>query len=559
MTAHDTDELSSERSMTRAKLLGGGLAAGGALALTGGLLAPAASARAGASAATTGGRLVFAVETAPFGFDPPKWWSLLEFTGVYAIFDRLLAVSHDGKHILPELAALPTVGSGGKSYTFHLRHGVKFHHGREMTADDVKYSLERIVDPKLESQGVSLYNTLPIVGYADLAAGKAKEAKGIKVVDPHTLRIQLEQPESALLDVLALPFASIVPRDVVEHVGAKQFNKAPVGSGPFVAKKVELASEVLLERNPAYWKPGVPHIDQVDWQVGVGSDLAVLRIEKGQADMMFEPVPKGAYHQIAGDPSLKKQLVVDVSNNVFYITLNIKHPALAKLAVRQAIASAVDKRRLVKTINGLGIPATGGLFSPLSPYYQPTIGYTHDPARARQLLAQAGYPNGFKVPYWAVNQTPYIEEGQTVQQDLKAVGIDVEFKSYDINAYNGIVVKNLPQIMQNTWELPYPHGSYVMDGGFTQAALKGGCCNFSSWVSPAFEKLAARAHRATSSDRIVALYKEMDRTVVHDEALWVPMFYPKVAMLVSKRVRGYSIPATPSGTVKFFADYALAA
>jgi ABC-type transport system substrate-binding protein len=109
--------------------------------------------------------------------------------------------------------------------------------------------------------------------------------------------------------------------------------------------------------------------------------------------------------------------------------------------------------------------------------------------------------------------------------------------------------------MENTWELPYPHGSYVMDGGFTKAALKGGCCNFSSWVNPRFERLAHAAHVATSSSRIVQLYKEMDRIVVHDETLWVPTFYPKVAMFTSKRVRGYAIPVTPQAQVKFFAKY----
>ena len=564
MTGHGSHEPLFDRPLTRRRLLRGALGAGGALALSGVFVEQAAttttrSRPTRSSAPTAGGRLVFAVETAPFGFDPPKWWSILEFCGVYAIFDRLLAVSDDGKRIVPELSALPTASPDGKKYTFRLRRGVKFHNGRELTADDVKYSLERIVVPDTASQGVSLYNTLPIVGYADVAAGKAKTAKGIQVVDRYTVSIQLEEPESALLDVLALPFASIVPRDVVERVGGKQFNKAPVGTGPFVAKKVVLASEVVLERNPSYWKPGVPRVDQVVWQIGVGSDIAVLRIEKGQADMMFEPVPKGQYAQIANDPNLKKQLVAALSNNVFYITLNTKHPALAKLQVRQAIASAVDKQRLVRTINGLGIPSTGGLFSPLSPYYQPGIGYPHDPVRAKQLLASAGYPNGFKVPFWAVNQTPYLEEGETVQQDLKAVGIDVDFKALDINAYNGQVVKNLPQIMENTWELPYPHGSYVMDGAFTQAALKGGCCNFSSWVSPAFDKLATAAHRSTDPARIVSLYKQMDRMVIHDQALWVPMFYPKVAMLVSKRVQGYSIPATPQAQVKFFAKYGLAA
>src|SRR5205823_7603068 len=136
-----------------------------------------------------------------------------------------------------------------------------------------------------------------------------------------------------------------------------------------------------------------------------------------------------------------------------------------------------------------------------------------------------GYAKGFEVPFWAVNQTPYVEEGQTVQQDLAAIGIRVGFKALDIQAYNAQVVKNLPQIMENTWELPYPHGSYVMDGGFTKAALTGGCCNFSSWVSPGFERLAHAAHVSSSLARIVQLYKQMDRIVVRAEALWVPAFY----------------------------------
>ena len=96
-----------------------------------------------------------------------------------------------------------------------------------------------------------------------------------------------------------------------------------------------------------------------------------------------------------------------------------------------------------------------------------------------------------------------------------------------------------------------------MDGAFTQAALKGGCCNFSAWVSPSFDKLAQAAHRTTSREKMIQLYKEMDRIAIHDEALWVPLLYPKRADLISKRVRGYAIPVTPTAIVKRLADYAV--
>ena len=114
-------------------------------------------------------------------------------------------------------------------------------------------------------------------------------------------------------------------------------------------------------------------------------------------------------------------------------------------------------------------------------------------------------------------------------------------------------------MLLNTWELPYPHGSYVMDGGFTEAALKGGCCNFSNWVSSDFEKLAKTAHESQDPAQVVQLYKEMDRIVVRDEALWVPMFYPKFATLISTRSHGYWVPSTPQEQARFFADYWLSA
>src|SRR5262249_32268399 len=151
------------------------------------------------------------------------------------------------------------------------------------------------------------------------------------------------------------------------------------------------------------------------------------------------------------------------------------------------------------------------------------------------------------VTFWGTNYTPWLEIGQTVQQDLATVGIRMKALAQPVNAWLAAIVKNPAGITENQWELPYPHGSYVMDGGFTRAALKSGCCNFSNFTNSKFDALAQEAHRATSTPQVVRLYKEMDRIVVKDEALWVPLFYPKYAELTSKRVRGVILsPSAPS-------------
>jgi ABC-type transport system substrate-binding protein len=320
-------------------------------------------------------------------------------------------------------------------------------------------------------------------------------------------------------------------------------------------KDSDLGRGATFVRNPSYWRSGLPYVDQVKWEVGVDPALSVLRIERGDQDMMIEPVPKGSVQQLLDSPALKNQLVIALINDVKYFTISLKVDALKSLQVRQAMAMAVDKERLVRTLHGLGQPAHGGLFSPLSPYYQEGLGYQHDPQSAKQLLDQAGLSGGLDVTFWGINQTPFLELGQTVQQDLGAIGIRVNYQPMVLEAFNAMVVSNPAGLIDNEWPLPYPHGSYVMDGGFTSAAISAGCCNFSNYTDTNFDQLALQAHRTSDTQQIISLYKQMDRIVVKDQALWVPMIYPKRADFVSKRLRGFWVPSTPSADTRFFAKY----
>jgi ABC-type transport system substrate-binding protein len=255
-----------EREITRRRFLGrlglGGLAllsGGGLLAACGGdgddgeAAPPAPPGTTGAAttgAATTaaatgaaetvagepvrGGTLIFSASSTPFGFDPARWFNTLSATGVFALFDPLLSLAWtENGEVGPGIAELPEVNAEGTLYTFALRPGVMFHHGREMTADDVKFTLERVVDPATASEAGSYYQTLGIVGTEDVLNERSKELTGVTVVDPLTLTVELEQPDSAFLYLLGLPFTGVVPRDVVEELGNDGFNLAPVGTGPF--------------------------------------------------------------------------------------------------------------------------------------------------------------------------------------------------------------------------------------------------------------------------------------------------------------------------------------
>jgi ABC-type transport system substrate-binding protein len=559
-----------ERPISRRRLLGS--AAGGTLALLGGggLLAACTGDGNGddasatdtgtgtgttAESATPGGTLVFGVESPPSGFDPAKWWNSLSWAGTIPVFNRLIRVTDDGG-VEPELVdALPEVNAEGTLYTFRLRPGVQFHHGRELTADDVKFSLERLVTPATGSEGGGLYTGLTIPGMEQLQDERANDLPGIKVVDDRTLTVELEQPDSVFLYLLGLPFAGIVPRDVVEDVSGEEFNFAPVGTGPYAMRDVQPSEGLVLERFADHWNQDVGFVDQVQWNIGVAPDLSILRIQDGEQDMMEEEVPAGSLAGVRDNPNLSAQFYEGTQNNILYITLSLKHDALKDLKVRQAIAHGVDRERLVRAYRGVGEPATGGLFSPLSPYFQEGLAYEFDQDMARQLLEEAGYGDGFDVPFWSGNFTPYKEIGETVTEDLKQLGINVDLNQMIREQWLAEVVKNPAGITNNQWELPYPHGSYVMDGAFTEAAIEAGCCNFSNYVSAEFDQLVAEAHRTSDEVELVELYKQMDTIAVKDEALWVPLVYPGLTMLVSERLKGYEIPTSPAAQQKFFERY----
>ena len=461
-----------------------------------------------AAAASTSDTVVLGMQTVPPGLDPQKWWNGACDQGTISIFDRLIEWGFvDSDTIMPGLAvAVPTPTNNGRTYTFKLRSGVTFHDGSPLTANDVKYTYERLVSPKLQAQAASLYTGFSLIGISEFLAGKSANIPGIEVVDPLTVAFHLEEPDSAFLGSFANTMAAIVPQSVVERVGETKFNWAPVGTGPYRITSVDLQRGITLERNPHYWQAGLPKAAGVDWQLNVDPQLSALRILQGTQDLMYEPCPAGVILQVRNNPTKEKQLVITPQNEVWFMSVSQRVPQLRSLDARKAIAMAIDKEKLHRVLLGIGSVANGGIFSPLSPYYQPSISYPYDPTTAKALLASAGVKSGFTVKAWSANYWPWTDMAQSVSEDLRAVGISVDYTPMSYNAYVNFTNPGPPGLMFFNWSLTASGGSGIIDSAFTQTAITEGCCNYPHWTYPGFDALAAEAHRDRVSqpdDRVV--------------------------------------------------------
>jgi peptide/nickel transport system substrate-binding protein/oligopeptide transport system substrate-binding protein len=505
--------------------------------------------------------LNFQMSTTIPGLDPQKWWNGAAGCGQFALFETLLMIDPYTQRLVPQLATgMPAVSNNGHRLTFTLRKGVKFTNGQPLTSADVKYSFERLVIPSFGAQAGSLYIPLGISGMADVLNQKAKTLSGITTPDPQTIVFDFDYPDSAFIWLISFNSAGVVPKSLVESVGFNHFNWHPVGTGPFTANVTNQQSQIQLKRNAGYWKPGVPSYAGVNWQMGVADTLSMIRIEAGQTDMMFDPVPAGYVAGVLNNPTYVRnhQVVKTPQDNCYWMSLSLKNPLFKDVRVRQAIAMAIDKARILQVMNGLGHIANGGFFSPLSPYYQDGLAYPYNPAKAKSLIAAAGVPKGATVKMWSSNRFPYQTMGQVIQANLASIGIAIDYIPMEYDAFANFTATSPSGIMLWAWELYYPSGSYIVDSAFTTGAQKAGCCDYPWFSSHSFDQLTVDAHRSTNSAEVIALYKQMDKIVVTDEALWVPLIYPVRLDLVSSRVRNFQA-AVGAGEdqSRFFYKYAL--
>jgi len=491
--------------------------------------------------ARPGGNIVVTYKDDVATLDPAIGYDWQNWSMIKSLFDGLMDYAPGTTDLVPGLAESYTISDDGQTFVFKLRAGVKFHNGREMTADDVVYSLNRVTNPKTQSPGAGFFGS--IKGYDAMADGTATSLSGVTASGPLSVTIELSRPDATFLHVMALNFASIVPKEAVEAAG-EDFGKQPVGTGAFKLGEWTIGQRLVFVKNPDYWRAGLPYLDSITFEVGQEPIVALLRLQNGEVDIPGDGIPPAKFREVMNDPAQAARVVEGGQLHTGYITMNTQMPPFDNVKVRQAMNMAINKARIIQVINGRAVPATQPL-PPLMPGYTAGYaGYPFDPDAAKALLAEAGFPDGFDTELYVMNTDPNPRIAQAIQQDLAGIGVRAAIKSLaqaSVIAAGG-EVDQAPMIWSGgmAWIADFPDPSNFYGPILGCAGAVQGGWNWSWYCNKDLDAKAAAADAVTDPakvDQRLQMWSDIYMAIMKD-APWVPVFNEQRFTMKSERMGG---------------------
>lgn len=471
----------------------------------------------------------------PATLDPA--WSNSAYEGmvINQVFDGL--VTHDpGLQIVPALASTWSVSRDARLFTFHLRQGAKFHDGAPVTSDDVVFSVRRLLEPVHRGRSLAYPYLLALEGASAFARGLSGHLTGISAPDGRTVVFRLEHPYPSFLEVLAMDPLLIVPRHVVERVGAEEFGRHPIGSGPFRLASRD-AKHVRLEANPGHFS-GRPFIDAAEIQVLETSetDSGASRFDRGEIDVFdLGPEQTEGYSK---DPRVRVHRYQDLS--LAFLGFLTGRPPLDDPRIRRAIAHAVDRTAATQAAGGPKQPAVG-ILPPGMPAYSPVEKtLAHDPGRARRLLEEAGHPGGRGVEsislYVAQRNEPMKRIARRVRDDLAAVGIRVEVREVSWSELSRLTDDHAAPAFLISWiaDLNDPDA-------FLRSLFEAGTtANYFDFSDPLTERGIVDGSRQMNPVERARIYRDLERHIL-GEAPLVPLYFTQKTLAVREGVEAFHV------------------
>lgn len=490
--------------------------------------------------------------------DPAYARNLENISAVNHIFNGLVEMDSNLK-IQPSIAESWEILDSGRLYKFYLREDVYFHDhpifknakGRRVVAEDFKYSFNRIVDGKVSSPGSWIFTQV-----ARTQDGKLD----ISVLDSNTFSIRLKQAFPPFLGILSMQYCSVVPKEIVEKYGV-DFRSHPIGTGPFKMQMWVEGNKLVLLRNEHYFEKdakgnSLPYLDAVSISFNKDEEIAFLKFLKGEIDYMSGL--NGSYKdeildtkgQLRQKYKDEIELITQPYLNTEYLGFSMEDAngneanPLHNKKIRQAINYGFDREKMIKYLrNNIGTPANEGFVPKGLPSFTKDLnGYTYQPLKAKELLAEAGFPHGEGLPEIRLSTTAqYVDLCEFIQHQLGEIGIKIDLEVNPPATHNELVAKSELPFFRKSWVADYPDAENYLSLFYSRNFSPEGP-NYTHFKSQEYDSLYEKSLSIVEDSLRYKLYHQMD-SIILEEGVVVPLFYDEVVRFVRKNVKGMGINA----------------
>lgn len=478
-----------------------------------------------------------------FARDLSRIWACNQlFSGLVQLDDSL--------RVQPCIAKSWAITNGGKTYTFQLRQDVFFHTDqcfkdkkRKVIASDFVYSLNRLINEKTASPGAWVMNSVQ---------RKTDQTLNITAINDSTLTIQLQNAFPPFLSLLGMSYCSVLPKEAIDMYGL-DFRKHPVGTGPFMFKYWKEGQKLVFVKNPDYFETmhgkKLPFLDAIAISFIVDKQTAFLEFVKGNFDFLsgIDPGYKDMLLTKQGTLNSRYAGKFNIQRlpylNTEYLGIYMQTDKLSPLAskqIRQAINYGFDRKKMIRYLrNNIGIAGEYGMVPFGLPGYDPkqVNGFKHDPAKARKLLEEAGFPNGKGLPEITVYTNPsYLDVCKFMQHQLQEIGIQIKIDVSPPGTLRDLIAKSKAPFFRGSWIADYPDAENYLSLFYSPNKCPNGP-NYTHYSNATFDRLYVKSLQEINDSLRNKLYLEMDNLLIQ-EAPVVVLYYDEVLRFTRKNISG---------------------